>query len=167
MQVEQTGEGQPLPREPDLLHNPLQFLAFGMGSGLSPHAPGTMGTLAAIPIYLLFAQFGLLLYTVFVIAAIALGIWLCGRVSEQLNVHDHPGIVWDEFAGYWVTMWAVPKEWLWVALGFVVFRILDIVKPWPISLLDRRVGGGWGIMVDDLTAGLMACLTLHIAHGLL
>jgi len=155
------------PRQPDLLHNPVQFLAFGFGSGLSPRAPGTMGTLVAVPLYLLAVQLDLALYTVFVLAALVLGIWLCGRASRQLNVHDHPGIVWDEFVGFWITLWAIPAEWLWIVLGFVVFRILDIVKPWPISFLDRRVKGGWGIMVDDIVAGVMACLTLHIAHGFL
>lgn len=148
---------------PDLLRHPVQFLAFGFGSGLSPKAPGTVGTLAAIPVYLLVQPLGLLAYTAFVLAAILAGIWICGVASRQLRVHDHPGIVWDEFAGFWVTLWAVPAEWVWIALGFVVFRVFDIVKPWPIGLLDRRVGGGWGIMADDLVAGLMACLTLHIA----
>jgi phosphatidylglycerophosphatase A len=152
---------------PDLLRNPVQLLAFGFGSGLSPVAPGTMGTLAAIPVYLLIQPRGLAVYSGFVLAAILAGIWICGAASRQLRVHDHPGIVWDEFAGLWITLWAVPADWVWIVLGFIVFRVFDIVKPWPIGLLDRRVGGGWGIMADDLVAGVMACLTLHIALWLL
>ena len=154
------------PESPDLLRNPMQFLAFGFGSGLSPKAPGTAGTLVAIPIYLLIADLGLLHYTLFIAVTSLLGIWICGVASRQLNVHDHPGIVWDEFVGYWITMWAVPADWTWIIAGFVAFRVFDIVKPWPISVLDRRVGGGLGIMVDDMLAGVMACITLHIAMWL-
>jgi len=87
--------------------------------------------------------------------------------GRQLQVHDHPGIVWDEFVGFWITLWAVPLDWRWVIAGFVVFRLYDIVKPWPVSVLDRKVGGGFGIMIDDILAGVMACLTLHIALRLL
>jgi phosphatidylglycerophosphatase A len=148
---------------PSLLRHPLQLLAFGFGSGLSPRAPGTAGTLVAIPFYLLIAQCSLLQYTAIVALATLLGVWVCGVASRQLGVHDHPGIVWDEFVGFWITMWAVPVYWTWVLAGFVVFRVFDIVKPWPISVLDRKVGGGLGIMVDDMLAGALACLTLHIA----
>ena len=154
------------PESPDLLRNPMQFLAFGFGSGLSPKAPGTAGTLVAIPIYLLIADLGLLHYTLFIAVTSLLGIWICGVASRQLNVHDHPGIVWDEFVGYWITMWAVPADWTWIIAGFVAFRVFDIVKPWPVSVLDRRVGGGLGIMVDDMLAGVMACITVHIAMWL-
>lgn len=151
------------PVAPDLLRNPAQFLAFGFGSGLSPRAPGTAGTLLAIPIYLLIADLSLVRYSLVVAVAGLFGIWICGVASRQLKVHDHPGIVWDEFVGYWITMWAVPADWLWIIAGFAVFRVYDIVKPWPVSVLDKRVGGGLGIMVDDMLAGLMACVTLHIA----
>ena len=151
------------PESPDLLRNPMQFLAFGFGSGLSPKAPGTAGTLVAVPIYLLIADLSLLHYTLFIAVSSLLGIWICGVASRQLKVHDHPGIVWDEFVGYWITMWAVPADWTWIIAGFVAFRVFDIVKPWPVSVLDRRVGGGLGIMVDDMLAGVMACVTLHIA----
>ena len=92
-----------------------------------------------------------------------LGIWICGAASRQLGVHDHGGIVWDEFVGYWITMWAVPVDWVWILAGFLVFRVFDIVKPWPIRALDRKVKGGFGIMVDDIVAGVMACITLHLA----
>lgn len=151
---------------PDLLRHPAQFVAFGFGSGLSPRAPGTAGTLVAIPLYLLFAEWSLLQYTVLILVSAVLGVWICGAASRQLQVHDHPGIVWDEFVGYWITMWAVPVDWVWIIAGFVVFRVYDIVKPWPVNVLDRKVGGGFGIMIDDVLAGVMACLTLHIAQRL-
>ncbi len=139
-----------------------QFLAFGFGSGLSPRAPGTVGTLAAVPLYWLLAGLDLWLYTAIVVIAMFLGIYICGVASRQLNVHDHPGIVWDEFVGLWITMWALPTSLPWLIAGFVVFRVFDIAKPWPISLLDRNVGGGAGIMIDDVVAGIFACATLHL-----
>lgn len=151
------------PRFTDLLRNPVQLLAFGFGSGLSPKAPGTAGTLLAVPLYLVVSGLSLPWYTLFLAVTTVLGIWICGVASKQLKVHDHPGIVWDEFVGYWITMWAVPADGLWMIAGFVVFRVFDIAKPWPVSVLDRRIGGGLGIMVDDMLAGVMACLTLHIA----
>ncbi|MCB1706419.1 MAG: phosphatidylglycerophosphatase A [Halioglobus sp.] len=151
---------------PDFRRHPVQFLAFGFGSGLSPKAPGTAGTLVAIPLYLLIAQWSLLHYTAVVLLAALAGIWICGAASRQLQVHDHPGIVWDEFVGFWITLWALPPDWGWVLAGFVLFRLFDIVKPWPISVLDRRVGGGFGIMIDDILAGVMACVTLHIVWRL-
>jgi len=157
------------PPAPDLLRNPVQFLAFGFGSGLSPAAPGTMGTLVAVPLFLLVnaafenTALPLLWYTLFVLVTAVAGVWICGRTSEQLQTHDHPGIVWDEFVGYWITMWAMPAGWLWVVIGFVVFRVYDIAKPWPIGALDRKVTGGFGIMIDDIVAGVMACITVHIA----
>lgn len=161
------------PPPPALLRNPVQLLAFGFGSGLSPVAPGTVGTLAAVPLFLLVdaalegTAFPLLWYTLFVLATAVAGVWICEHASRQLQVHDHPGIVWDEFVGYWITMWAMPAGWMWVVIGFVVFRVYDIAKPWPIGALDRKVAGGFGIMIDDIVAGIMACITLHIALWLM
>lgn len=150
------------PSAGSLLRHPVQLLAFGFGSGLSPRAPGTAGTVLAVPLYLLVAQWSLLYYSVFVLLTAVIGVWICDRASRQLGVHDHPGIVWDEFVGFWITMWAVPAGWQWVLAGFLLFRLFDIVKPWPISLLDKKVGGGFGIMIDDVLAGAFACLLLHI-----
>lgn len=148
---------------PTPFRSPVQFLAFGFGSGLSPRAPGTAGTLVAVPLYWLISDWNLLQYSALVLLAALLGIWICGVASRQLRVHDHPGIVWDEFVGYWITMWAVPVDWLWILAGFVVFRVYDIAKPWPVSQLDKQVKGGFGIMIDDILAGAMACATLHLA----
>jgi phosphatidylglycerophosphatase A len=150
--------------KPSIFSNPAQFLAFGFGSGLSPIAPGTVGTIVAVPLYLLVADLSLPAYSMFILVTAVLGTWFCDVASRQLGVHDHPGIVWDEFVGYWITMWAMPHSWNWILAGFVAFRIFDIIKPWPISLLDRHVKGGFGIMIDDVVAGILACATLHLAQ---
>ena len=151
------------PQSPRVFTSPVQFLAFGFGSGLVPKGPGTAGTLMAVPLFLLAADWQLPVYTAVLVLAAVLGIWICGAASRQLGVHDHGGIVWDEFVGFWITMWAVPVSWTWIIAGFLVFRVFDILKPWPISVLDKKVKGGFGIMIDDVVAGVMACLTLHIA----
>ncbi|PCH83954.1 MAG: phosphatidylglycerophosphatase A [Piscirickettsiaceae bacterium] len=96
-----------------------------------------------------------------------LGIWICGKTANDMGVHDHGGIVWDEIAGYLLTMLWVPLTWMNIVLGFVLFRLFDILKPWPINLLDRHVKGGFGIMVDDIIAGLMAALCLFLINDLI
>ncbi|WP_290697831.1 phosphatidylglycerophosphatase A [Amphritea sp.] len=136
--------------------NPVHFLAFGLGSGAAPWAPGTVGTLAAIPFFLLMQPLSLFWYGVILLVTSLIGIYLCGKTSDDMGVHDHGGIVWDEFVGYWLTMFAAPTGWLWIIIGFVLFRIFDIIKPWPISWADKKVAGGLGIMLDDILAGLMA-----------
>ena len=92
----------------------------------------------------------------------ALGVWLCHSTARDLGVEDHPGIVWDEIVGYLITMTAAPHGWRWILLGFVLFRLFDIWKPWPISWMDRNIKGGLGIMLDDLMAGVFACFFLHL-----
>jgi phosphatidylglycerophosphatase A len=149
---------------PTPFRSPVQFLAFGFGSGLSPIAPGTAGTLAAVPLYLALSQLSLPLFSCVLLLAAGAGVWICGTASRQLGTHDHPGIVWDEFVGFWLAMWALPPAWPWVIAGFLLFRLFDILKPWPVGFLDRRVGGGLGIMLDDLAAGLMACGCLHLVR---
>jgi len=150
----------------ELLANPNHLFAFGFGSGLAPKAPGTFGTLAAVPIYWLIQDLSWPLYLSWLLVTFALGVLWCDRSSRALGVHDHGGIVWDEFVGYWVTMFLAPKGWLWMLLGFALFRLFDIVKPWPIRWLDRKVAGGFGIMVDDLLAGIFACICLQVIHRL-
>lgn len=139
----------------------VHFLAFGLGSGAAAKAPGTFGTVAAIPLYLLLAQLPLALYLVAIVVSFALGIYLCGQTSKDMQVHDHGGIVWDEFVGFWITMIALPLHWTWLLAGFLLFRLFDIVKPFPIGWLDKRVHGGLGIMIDDVLAGLFALLVLQ------
>ncbi|WP_257252367.1 MULTISPECIES: phosphatidylglycerophosphatase A [unclassified Endozoicomonas] len=149
-------------KTPSVWKNPVHFFAFGLGSGLSPVAPGTFGTIAAIPFYLLFQYLPLWNYLLVLAVSIVLGVWLCGKTSKDLGVHDHPGIVWDEFVGYWITMLAAPSGWEWVLAGFILFRIFDIWKPWPIGWLDKKVHGGLGIMIDDIVAGIFALIFLQV-----
>ena len=143
--------------------NPLHLLAFGLGSGAAPKAPGTFGTIAAIPLYLLLRPLADMHYLVVVLIMAGFGVWLCHKVAEDIGVHDHPGIVWDEWVGFLITMWLAPAGWVWLLAGFVLFRIFDILKPWPINLLDRHVPGGWGIMLDDILAGVYAFALMQFA----
>ena len=149
--------------------NPLHWLAVGFGSGLSPVAPGTIGTLAAIPFYLLVMHWPLWAYGLVLLVGSLLGILICDSATRAIGQEDHGGIVWDEFMGFGVTMLAAPQGWQWIALGFVLFRFFDVLKPWPIRWLDRHIKGGLGIMVDDLLAGLFAliCLQALARSGLL
>jgi phosphatidylglycerophosphatase A len=147
------------PRE--LLH-PVNFLALGFGSGLAPVAPGTAGTLVAIPVYLLRQPLAPGIYLPLVAALFVAGIPICAYTAKRLDVHDHPGIVWDEVVGYLVTMAFAPAGWLWVMAGFILFRIFDVAKPWPILWLDRQVSGGFGIMLDDLLAGVFSAAVLQL-----
>ncbi|WP_010597422.1 phosphatidylglycerophosphatase A family protein [Rickettsiella massiliensis] len=141
---------------------PFIFLAFGFGSGLSPFAPGTCGTLVAVPLYYLLQSFSLLNYSLILIAAILLGIWICDFTERDLGVHDYSGIVWDEICGFGLTMWAAPSGVGWVVCGFFLFRFFDIVKPWPIAWMDRHLPRGFGVMVDDLMAAVYAWIALHL-----
>ena len=146
-----------------ILTDPVHFLAFGFGSGLIRPAPGTWGTLMAVPLYLLIEPLTLWLYLTVVLVAFFAGVWLCDVSARQLGVHDHPGIVWDEFVGLWITLIAAPAGWVWLLLGFLLFRLFDVIKPWPIRRVDRRVHGGLGIMLDDVIAGLFALALLQLA----
>ena len=139
-----------------ILSDPVLFLAFGFGSGLAKKAPGTLGTLAAVPVYWLFAQTNIFVYSLLTVAVTITGIWICGIAAEKLGEHDFGGIVWDEIAGYLITMWLVPFTWQAMVIGFLLFRVFDIIKPWPIKWVDQRVEGGFGIMLDDVLAGVFA-----------
>lgn len=142
--------------------NPLYFIAFGFGSGAMPFAPGTFGTLMAIPFYLLLRPLPLVYYIIFIVAFIAFSMWLSNKLSREINVHDHPGMCIDEFAGYFVTMINAPAGWEWVLLGFALFRFFDIVKPWPISFIDEKVHGGIGMILDDVLAGLASFAIIQL-----
>lgn len=145
------------------LANPVHLLAVGFGSGLAPAMPGTFGSLAAIPlVWGLASWVSLSSYVAVTLIACILGIWLCGRTAEDMGVHDDASIVWDEIAGMLITLLAVPLSWQNLLAGFVLFRLFDILKPWPISYLDKHVHGGTGIMLDDILAGVAACVSLHL-----
>ncbi|GAA5524880.1 phosphatidylglycerophosphatase A [Microbulbifer aestuariivivens] len=150
------------PTFPQLLRSPTMLLAFGFGSGLARKAPGTFGTLAAIPLWWPLQQLPPVWYLAVVVAAAILGCYLCGAASRKMGVHDHGGIVWDEMVGYWLTMFMAPAGWGWAIYGFVLFRIFDIAKPQPIGWADRHVHGGVGIMLDDILAAGYAALVLHL-----
>lgn len=152
------------------MKNPIHLLAFGLGSGLAPKAPGTFGTIAALPVWwLLLDGIPVLPYLGILVAGLALGVVVCEITSRDMGVHDHGGIVWDEWIGLWITLLALPGDghiW-WLVYGFALFRMFDILKPWPIGWLDRRVKGGFGIMIDDVLAGIMAWLVLQATALLL
>jgi len=160
-------EAKPRISRQDLFHSPGNFLAFGFGAGLAPVAPGTIGTVVAIPLYLALVLFDPFLYTGIVVMSFIAGISLCRHAAESLSLnrqvgHDHPGIVWDEMVGFWITLYLIPFSWTAVILGFVLFRLFDIIKPWPIRLIDREVEGGLGIMLDDVLAGVFANIVLRL-----
>ena len=138
------------------LKDPVVLLAVGFGSGLAPRAPGTAGTVLAVPLYLLMQPLPLVTYLLITTCLFIAGIWICTYAAEKLGVHDHPSIVIDEIVGYLISMIAAPAGWLPVLVGFVLFRFLDALKPWPISWFDRNVNGGLGIMLDDVIAGVIS-----------
>ena len=145
------------------LLNPVHFLALGFGSGLAAKMPGTFGTLAALPLVVLLSHYASFsVYLLVTILVSIVGIWICGKTAEDMGVHDDSSIVWDEVAGMLLTMLAVPLSWQTLLAGFVLFRFFDILKPWPISYLDKHVHGGFGIMIDDVLAGLFALCILHL-----
>ena len=147
--------------------DPVHFLAFGFGAGAVPKAPGTAGTVVAVVLYIPLAELSLPLYSLFLVTGFILGIWLCGRTAAEIGVHDHGGIVWDEFVGYWLTMFMAPAGWVWILAGFVFFRLFDILKPWPVKWVDSRVKGGLGIMLDDVIAGIIAALCIQAVRMLI
>ncbi len=151
-------------RQPQVWSNFWHFLAFGFGTGLARKAPGTWGTLAGLVFVPLLQLVSLPLALTVIVAASIFGVWLCGKVADDLGVHDHGGIVWDEIVGIWITLVLLPAHWGWWLAGFVAFRFFDILKPWPIRALDRRLGGGLGIMLDDILAGICAALVLLVAR---
>lgn len=140
--------------------DPLLLLAFGFGTGLSPRAPGTAGSLLALLLFPLIALLSPAHYLLLVAVVAVVGTPVCGIAAKRLGVHDHSGIVLDEIAGLWLALFALPMDWVWMLVGFIVFRAFDILKPWPINWFDRRLSGGIGIMLDDLVAGAFTWLVL-------
>jgi len=143
------------------LSNPIHFLALGFGSGMMAKAPGTFGTLAAIPLYLLMAPLTIQWYVGLTLLSVIAGFYICDKAAKDMGVHDHGAIVWDEVAGLLITMIAAPAGWPWLVLGFGLFRFFDILKPWPICWLDTKVKGGFGIMIDDVLAGIFSFVCLQ------
>ena len=149
-----------------LLLDPRYLFALGFGSGLARWAPGTCGTIAALPIYWWFLATSQTYEYFFVVTiSFLVGVYICGELSKKLGVPDHSCIVWDEFVGIWITLYGLPPSIYWVMAGFVTFRLLDILKPWPIRFFDSRIKGGTGIMLDDVVAGLIGCSLLNIINN--
>ncbi len=169
MTLHQPGKGMstsPTINFRELVKRPVCFLGLGFGSGLAPIAPGTFGTIAAIPVYWLMSGLPLISYLLLTLIAFIAGIWICQRSADWLGKDDPSAVVWDEIVGYLVTMIAAPVGWQWMLIGFVLFRFFDIIKPWPIRWFDKNLHGGLGIMVDDVVAGVFATLILHFIFTL-
>lgn len=145
-----------------VMRDPVHILAFGFGTGLAPFAPGTFGSLVGVLLFWLTMDFGLYVQLGVALVAALAGIWICGESARRIGVHDHNGIVWDEIVGMYVTLMVAPATALGWVVAFVLFRFLDIVKPWPIRDVDHRLGGGVGIMLDDLIAALYAAILLGL-----
>jgi phosphatidylglycerophosphatase A len=150
-----------------VLKDPVNFLAFGFGTGLSPIAPGSCGSLPGIAIAWLSLPLALEWRIALALALITAGVWLCGESARRMGVHDHPGIVWDEITGMYLVLLTLPPSIVLWALGFGLFRLFDIWKPWPIRDLDHRLRGGTGIMLDDIAAAFYAALLLAFGRWLM
>jgi phosphatidylglycerophosphatase A len=151
-----------------LLQHPAHFIAFGAGAGLAKRAPGTWGTIATLPIYLLCHQLGgLAAVAAAGVLIFIIGIWASSVTGRALGVADHGGIVVDEVAAFLLVLAAVPFTWHWVAVAFLLFRVFDITKPWPINVADRRIKGGFGVMFDDLLAAVYSILCLLLLQKFL
>jgi len=144
------------------LKDPIHFLALGFGSGLAPKAPGTFGTLVAVPLVLLLSNIPPFYLALLILFMSLSGIYICGKAATDAGVHDHGAIVWDEIVGLMITMFMMPITWQSMLVGFVLFRFFDILKPWPISYLDKNCTGGFGIMIDDIVAGIAAWLIMWV-----
>ncbi|MBO9665085.1 phosphatidylglycerophosphatase A [Dokdonella sp.] len=149
-----------------ILADPAGWIASGFGSGLSPYAPGTAGSLAALIPWFALRELPLPAYALAIVAAFALGVWASNRVVARLHIEDPGVIVWDEFVGQWIALAPLlvwPSNWPWVVVAFALFRLFDVTKPWPVSWADRAVKGGVGVMLDDALAGVYAALVLSAA----
>jgi phosphatidylglycerophosphatase A len=148
-----------------LLRDPVHLLALGFGTGLSPIAPGTMGTLLALPLAFALTRMPLPAAIAAIVIFVLGGIWICGESARRLGCHDHPGIVWDEIAAFAALALVLPPGGWWLVAGFLLFRLFDIAKPWPIRELDHRLGGGLGIMLDDLAAACCAGISARLIEA--
>lgn len=146
------------------LKQPVHLLAFGLGTGLVPRAPGTAGSLLGLGIAWLMSSLDTYWQLGIALAVTLGGIWICGQSARRLGVHDHPAIVLDEIAAMLLLACVIPAGVAWLLAAFGVFRVFDIGKPWPIRDVDHRMGGGLGIMLDDVLAAAYTAICLHIAQ---
>ena len=143
-------------------HRAALWVATGFGIGRAPVAPGTFGTLLGVPVYLLLQPLSTYVYVAAVSLLFVLGAWVSHSAEQQLGRHDHPAIVCDEVVGYLITMWQAPFGLWWAVTGFVLFRLVDIAKPYPVSQMER-LPGGIGVMADDALAGVYALAVMQAA----
>ena len=146
---------------------PAFWIATGLGSGLARKAPGTVGSLAALLPWLALRELPPLYYLLVVLIGFALGVWAAQQLIDKLKIEDPGLVVIDEWVGLWLTLFLLPAGWIWVLVGFALFRLFDILKPWPVGWADRKLKGGFGTMVDDALAGLLGLATLQAAAWLL
>jgi phosphatidylglycerophosphatase A len=147
--------------------NPIHFIACGFGVGLIPIMPGTFGTMLGVLFYLILIKLPFLFFLFMVLLMNIAGIYLCGKVNKDLNTQDHPAAVWDEIAAFPIVMLATPPTWYYILIGFILFRFFDILKPFPISYLDKNIHGGFGVMLDDIVAALISCGILLLISRIL
>ena len=172
--IRKANDCPPLPVGANILDRMVYWLGLGLGSGLPRRAPGTWGTVGGLIIAIPLLSLGFVPFLILTILSCILGVWICGRTAELMQGHDDPHIVWDEWAGIWITL--LPLSYMGIAddnfwknvsqelsifaivVAFILFRFFDIVKPPPIGWADKRVAGGLGIMLDDIIAGIMAAV---------
>ncbi|WP_296211298.1 MULTISPECIES: phosphatidylglycerophosphatase A family protein [Psychrobacter] len=172
--IRKANDCPPLPVGASMLDRVVYWLGLGLGSGLPRRAPGTWGTVGGLIIAIPLLSLGFIPFLILTILSCILGVWICGRTAELMQGHDDPHIVWDEWAGIWITL--LPLSYMGIAddnfwqnmsqelsifaivFAFILFRFFDIVKPPPIGWADKRVAGGLGIMLDDIIAGIMAAV---------
>jgi len=172
--IRKANDCPPLPVGASMLDRVVYWLGIGLGSGLPRRAPGTWGTVGGLIIAIPLLSLGFVPFLILTILSCILGVWICGRTAELMQGHDDPHIVWDEWAGIWITL--LPLSYMGIAddnfwqnvsqelsifaivFAFILFRFFDIVKPPPIGWADKRVAGGLGIMLDDIIAGIMAAV---------
>jgi phosphatidylglycerophosphatase A len=154
--------GQPDDLARLVIRDPIHWLAFGLGTGLLPKAPGTWGSLATAIAFWVIAPVDTTWLVGVTAVLLVAGIWICGESARRIGVHDHSGIVFDEVVGMLITLVVARPEPLWIAVAFLCFRLFDIWKPWPIRDLDHSLSGGLGIMLDDVLAALYAATVVYM-----
>ncbi|CBL46130.1 Phosphatidyl glycerophosphatase A [gamma proteobacterium HdN1] len=157
--------GRPITRE-DIRH-PFHWLALGFGAGLAKKAPGTWGSVVGAILFAPAMLLPLWCYALLLLVAAVAGIYICDKTARDWGVGDHGAIVWDEVAGMGIALFALPLTIGSVVMAFAAFRLFDIWKPWPVGALDRSLRGGFGIMMDDLAAGVLAALLCHFVFWVL
>ncbi|AMN68575.1 phosphatidylglycerophosphatase A [Psychrobacter sp. P11G5] len=182
--ISKANDCPPLPANASMLDRVVYWLGIGLGSGLPRRAPGTWGTVGGLIIAIPLLSLGFVPFLIITILSCIIGIWICGRTSELMQGHDDPHIVWDEWAGIWITLlpfsymgltaanfWQDISQGLSIMaliVAFVLFRFFDIIKPPPIGWADKKVAGGLGIMLDDIIAGIMAAVVwIFVMLGML